>query len=199
MQLKCPDNVQISIHSAGRRFDLINIRRLIVNPFLPLTQKPRWKCRRTPNCFIWILAYLFVRLFSARYTRFSELLAHLHFINSAFEGTLLISFSYCEKLMLQWHWASEIKSLTSALQMRRKMVLVIVRRMSVKLAPHYQHFSNFMRVLTSFAIVIEILIGFSNSSGLLMHKICDFRNMEITSRIFTLSEKQIFFLSSGKI
>ena len=41
---------------------------------------------------------------------------------------------------------------------------------SVKLAPHFQHFSSLMRVLTSFAIVLEFLIGFRNSSGLLMHK-----------------------------
>ena len=38
--------------------------------------------------------------------------------------------------------------------------------MSVELAPHYQHFWNIMRVLTSFAIVLEFLIGFRNSSGL---------------------------------
>ena len=48
-----------------------------------------------------------------------------------------------------------------------------------------------MRVLTSFAIVLEFLIGFRNSFGLLMHKECDFRNAEPTSRISSLSEKQI--------
>ena len=51
--------------------------------------------------------------------------------------------------------------------------------MSVKLVSHYQHFSNFMRILTSFAIVLEFLIGFKNSSGLLMHKIWDFRIAKI--------------------
>ena len=70
--------------------------------------------------------------------------------------------------------------------------------MSVKLAPHYQHFSNFMRVLTSFTIILEFLIGFRNSSGLLMHKKCDFRNAELPSRISTLSKKQIFSWVLGR-
>ena len=64
--------------------------------------------------------------------------------------------------------------------------------MSVKFVPHYKHFSNLMRVLTLFVLVLEFLIGFRKSSGLLMHKICDFRNAELTSRISTISEKQIF-------
>ena len=68
----------------------------------------------------------------------------------------------------------------------------------VKLAPHYQHFSNFMRVLTSFAIVLEFLIGFRNSSRLAMLRKCDFRNAELTSRISTLSEKQIFSWVLGR-
>ena len=54
-------------------------------------------------------------------------------------------------------------------------------------------FCNFMRILTSFAIVLEFLIGFRKSSGLLMHKKCYFRNTELTSRISTLSEKQFLF------
>ena len=76
----------------------------------------------------------------------------------------------------------------------------VIFQISVKLAPYNQHFSNFMRVLVSFAIVPEFLIGFRNSSGVLMHKITDFRNAELTSRISsTLSEKQVFFPSSVKI
>ena len=70
--------------------------------------------------------------------------------------------------------------------------------MSMNLSSHYRHFSNFMRVLTSFAIVIEFLIGFRNSSGLLMQKICDFRNAELTSRIFILSEKNFFSWVLGR-
>ena len=70
--------------------------------------------------------------------------------------------------------------------------LITNSSMSVKLAPQYQHFLNFMRVLTLFAIVVEFLIGLDKSSGFLMNKKCDFRNAEITSRISTLSEKQIF-------
>ena len=70
--------------------------------------------------------------------------------------------------------------------------------MSVKLAPHYQHFSNFMRVLTSFAIFLEFMIRFSNSSSFLMDKICDLRNAELTSGFSTLSEKQIFFRDLGR-
>ena len=56
-----------------------------------------------------------------------------------------------------------------------------------------------MKVLTSFSIIIELLIGFRNSSGPLMHKEYDFQNAELTSRISTLSEKQIFFPSSRNI
>ena len=65
------------------------------------------------------------------------------------------------------------------------------RIISVKLAPHYKHFMNFMGVLTSFAIVLEFLIGFRNSSGLLMHKECDVRNAELTSRTYTVLENSI--------
>ena len=67
-----------------------------------------------------------------------------------------------------------------------------LNQISAKLAPHYQHFSNFIRVLTSFVIVLEFLIGLRKISCLLMHKICDFWNLKLTSRISTLSEK-IFF------
>ena len=42
--------------------------------------------------------------------------------------------------------------------------------MSVKLIPHYQHCSIFMRVSTSFATVLEFLIGVKKFSGLLIHK-----------------------------
>ena len=80
-----------------------------------------------------------------------------------------------------------------------QVIPYFIVHMSVNFAPHYQHFLNFIRVLTSFAIVLEFLIGFRNSSGLYMHKKCDFRNAKLTSRISTLSGKQIFFLSSGKI
>ena len=75
----------------------------------------------------------------------------------------------------------------------------VITIVSVKLAPHYPHFWTFMRVLTSFAIVLEFLICFRNSSSLLMYKKCDFQNAELTSRISTLSEKQKFSPSSGKI
>ena len=58
--------------------------------------------------------------------------------------------------------------------------------MPVKLAPHYQHFSNFMRVLTSFAIFLELLTGFRNRSVLLIHKTCNFRNSELISHILEI-------------
>ena len=70
--------------------------------------------------------------------------------------------------------------------------------MSVQLAPHYQHFLNFTRVLTLFTIDLEFLIGFKNSSSLLMHKKFDFRNAELTLSISTLLEKQIFFWVLGR-
>ena len=51
-----------------------------------------------------------------------------------------------------------------------------------------------LRVLASFWIVLEFLIYFRNSSGLLMHKICDFRNAELT----LLSEKKNFSRVLGR-
>ena len=55
--------------------------------------------------------------------------------------------------------------------------------MSVKLAPHYRHFSNSMKVLTSFAIFLEFLTVFRNSSG----KLRKIWLLEISTIFFKIS------------
>ena len=58
------------------------------------------------------------------------------------------------------------------------------------------HFNDACEVDSTLSTFFEFYVSsdfICNSSGLLMHKICDFRNAKLTSRIFTLLETRIFF------